>query len=690
MIKKMTRNGIERRRCSIFTHEITDHKKDNEAVEEKDAFIKNKYGGKRRVRTTKGWQLCVEWKGGTSDWISLKDLKHAYPVQLAEYAIRNKIDKEPAFAWWVPYVIKKRKVIISKLKSKYWQRTHKYGIQLPKTVKEAYDIDKENGNRLWHDAVEEEMKKIVDAFERHDGDPSELVGYQEITTHMVFDIKLGENFCRKARLVGDGHKTETPSSVTYSSVVSRDSVRICLMIAALNELDLLAADIENAYLTAPCRERVWTRGGPEFGSNEGCVFIVVKALYGLKSSGAAFRAHLAEQLDNIGFKSSIADPDVWMRAAVKQDGEQYYEYILVYVDDILCISHEPLIPMKEITSTLRFKKDKIAPPEMYLGAKLEKKPLNGREVWTMTSVDYLKAAIDIVEAGAKERGMKLPSRIDTPMMTNYSPELDGTEYLEPDDITYYQEMIGMLRWAIEIGRLDIYLEVSLLSAYQAAPRMGHLEQLLRIFGFVKKNPKITLYFDPDVPEIPTESFYGDNADVFKDQYRDAEEELPPNMPVPRGRSVTTTAFVDALHAANKVTRRSHTGYIIFVNRAPVIWYSKRQNTVESSTFSSEFIALKTCVEHISAIRYKLRMFGIPIDGPTKVLCDNESVVKNSSKLSSTLNKKHNSIAYHAVRWSVAAKVITIGWIKTSWNIADAMTKRLTSLMRDNLFGAWTY
>ena len=111
------------------------------------------------------------------------------------------------------------------------------------------------------------------------GDTSDLIGYQEITTHFIFDIKLGENFRRKARLVADGHKTEPPRAVTYSSVVSRYSVRICLLIAALNDLDILSADVENAYLTAPCREKCWTIGGKEFGSNQGKPFIITKALY---------------------------------------------------------------------------------------------------------------------------------------------------------------------------------------------------------------------------------------------------------------------------------------------------------------------------------------------------------------------------------------------------------------------------
>ena len=104
------------------------------------------------------------------------------------------------------------------------------------------------------------MPKIHGSVVEHDGEISQLVGYQEITGYLIFHVKLAENFRRKARFVADGHKTETPTSVTYSTVVSRDSVRICLTIAALNGLELLAADVENAYLTAPCREKVWLRG----------------------------------------------------------------------------------------------------------------------------------------------------------------------------------------------------------------------------------------------------------------------------------------------------------------------------------------------------------------------------------------------------------------------------------------------
>jgi len=161
-------------------------------------------------------------------------VKNAYPVQLAEYARQRDVLETPAFAWWVPYVIKKRQRIISKTKSKYWTRTHKFGIRLPHSVEEALAIDNENGDALWLDAICKEMKNVRVAFEEYDGNISDLVRYKKLDMHMIFDVNMGENFRRKARLVADGHKTDSPATITYSSVVSRDSVRIALTIAALN------------------------------------------------------------------------------------------------------------------------------------------------------------------------------------------------------------------------------------------------------------------------------------------------------------------------------------------------------------------------------------------------------------------------------------------------------------------------
>ena len=156
------------------------------------------------------------------------------------------------------------------------------------------------------------------------------------------------------------------------------------------------------------------------------------------------------------------------------------------------------------------------------------------------------------------------------------------------------------------------------------------------------------------------------------------------MPAPRGNPVIISAFVDANHAGNAVTRRSHTGLIIFVQNAPIICYSKRQNTVESSSFGSEFIALRVAKEMIVALRYKLRMFGVPVFGPTNVFCDNNGVVKNTSIPQSMLQKKHNAINYHIIREAAAAGILRVGKEDGMTNLADLFTKVLTADRRRGL------
>jgi hypothetical protein len=114
--------------------EIEDHRVLDDAIPNNDGYSTTTSGMKRKKRTTRGWEILVRWKDGSSDWIILKDLKESCPVELADYSFAQGIQDELAFAWWVPCVHKKRKSIIAKLKLKYWQRTHKYGIRVPRSM----------------------------------------------------------------------------------------------------------------------------------------------------------------------------------------------------------------------------------------------------------------------------------------------------------------------------------------------------------------------------------------------------------------------------------------------------------------------------------------------------------------------------------------------------------------------------
>lgn len=677
--------------------EIVDHRKGQDALSGDDAFTTDKRTGKQyRKKSYRGWSLLIQWRDGSTNWVALKDLVNSNPVDVAEYAVSNNIHQENAFIWWVPHVLKKKDRIIAKLKTTYWNRNTKYGLRIPKTMQEAVEIDLANKNTLWQDAIRDEMEKVIPALDVYDGDPKHLVGYQHIKCHMIFDIKASENFRRKARFVAGGHMTDTPTSLTYSSVVSRDSVRILLLIAALNGLDVHSCDIKNAYLTADCREKITTTAGPEFGPElNGKLMIIRKALYGLKSSGAAFRAHLADHIYAMGFVPTRADPDVWFRPAVKENGFKYYEYILCYVDDILTISNDPGKIMENIKSRFELKNNAYGPPKEYLGATLKKKVVNDEEsgtsfeCWVVCSNKYVNSAVANVEERLKRGDLpidRLP-KASSPMSSNYHPEIDDSNEVNDQLTNYYQELVGVLRWAVELGRIDIAYEVSVMSSQMANPRVGHLKELLHIFGYLKQIPKKSLAMCPAY-HFPDERRF--RTCDWIDFYPNASEPIPGDIPEPRGNLVDTSCFVDSSHANCLKTRRSHTGILLFVNKSPIQWYSKKQNTVETSTFGSEFVALRIAVEMIEALRNKLRWFGIPVAGPTNIFCDNEAVCKNSSNPESVLKKKHNAIAYHRVREAVAAETIRVAWEETETNLADLLTKALQRVRREFLIDKFMY
>ena len=178
-------------------------------------------------------------------------------------------------------------------------------------------------------------------------------------------------------------------------------------------------------------------------------------------------------------------------------------------------------------------------------------------------------------------------------------------------------------------------------------------------------------FDPTYPEIDETTFLSND---WKNFYGDVKEAIPINAPTPRGKEVVLRLYTDSDHAAEKRTRRSRSGYFIFLNSALIAWLSKKQPTIETSVFGAEFVALKTGLERVRGIRYKLRMMGVPLDSPTYTYIDNMSVVHNSQRPESTLNKKSNSICYHFARKCVAAIEALMGHILTNENPADLATK----------------
>ena len=441
----------------------------------------------------------------------------------------------------------------------------------------------------------------------------------------------------------------------------------------------------------PIRIRALT--GPEFGIKDaGKKALIVRSLYGLKSAGAAFRNHLAECMHQLGYVQCKADHDLWMKPMVRpDDGLKYYAYILLYVDDALCVHHDGVKALEELDYFFKMKDNSIGDPEMYLGAKIKKMVLpNGVEAWAMSPSKYVQNAIRTVEDFIDENlgGRKLAKRASSQFPPDYHPELDTTPELDPEFASFFQSQIGVLRWMVELGRVDIMTAVSELASHCALPREGHLDAMLQVYAYLKGRHNSRMAFDPTYADIDESVFL--KCD-WKNFYGEVKEAIPPDAPEPRGKEIELRMFVDSDHAGDKLKRRSRTGFFIFINMAPIVWYSKKQPTIETSVFGAEFVAMKNGIETLRGLRYKLRMMGIEIDGPSYVYGDNMSVVHNSQRPESTLKKKSNSICYHAVREAVAMGECLIGHVSTHENPADIATKVLPGgQKRDHLIGLVLY
>jgi len=235
--------------------------------------------------------------------------------------------------------------------------------------------------------------------------------------------------------------------------------------------------------------------------------------------------------------------------------------------------------MEQIKQLYQLKDDSVGPPKRYLGANVGKFQLKSRlECWSASPRDYVKSAVQNMEQVLSQYPIssKLRNQVDRPLPITYRPEVDVSPLLDSMLTTRFQNGLGVLHWIVELGRINIMTEVSMLSAHNAMPHKGHLEGIYHIFLCLKGHENSKLVFNPAYLEIDDRRF----KDVdWKDFYPKASDELPPGMPEPLGLPVDVSCFVDADHAGNLLTRRSHSGVLIFQNKALVVWYSKWQNTV---------------------------------------------------------------------------------------------------------------
>ena len=265
-----------------------------------------------------------------------------------------------------------------------------------------------------------------------------------------------------------------------------------------------------------------------------------------------------------------------------------------------------------------------------------------------------------------------PKERVSPLEKNDHPELDTSPLLGPDDVVKYQSLIGALQWVITLGRFDIAVHVMSMSSFRAAPRVGHLDRLKRIVGYLVKMKFGYIRIRTDEPDYSMldEAKY----DWAHTVYGEVKEEIPRDAPPTRGKRVVLTSYVDANLYHDWVNGKSVTAVIHFVNQTPVEWFSRKQPTVETATYGSEFTAAKTAVQQIMGLRTMLRYLGVQVHGCTRLFGDNGSVVTSGSIPHSPLKKRHHALAYHYTREAVASKAIDFRHIPGDLNPADILSK----------------
>ena len=285
--------------------------------------------------------------------------------------------------------------------------------------------------------------------------------------------------------------------------------------------------------------------------------------------------------------------------------------------------------------------------------------------------DPRKYVEKILESYEKTFGEK-PKKTKTPLVGGDHPESDISYFCDQDQIKQYQTIVGQLIWLSGLGRFDIAVHVMTMSRFRQQPRIGHLERLKKIVGYLANFPHGALRFrlhEPDYSNLPHKEY-----DWQRTVYGGAKEEIPHDIPEPKGKHVTTTTYVDANLHHDQVTGKAVTACLHIVNATPSHWYTKRQATVETATYGSEFIAARIATDQIIDLRYTLMYLGVPVRSKSYMFGDNKSVVDSASIPTSTLSKKSTLASYHRVREAIAAGYLQFNWKDGKTNPADILSK----------------
>ena len=639
-----------------------------EMDQDKDDFyrIEGIVNHRRNQKSPSGWEVLVEWASGQVTWNDLTLTFQGDPVTVSMYAKKQGLLDKTGWRRCKRYVrnVKTLGRAANQVRLKNYRNrpVYMYGYQVPRDYDEAMLIDEKNGNDKWQQSIALEMSQHeeYETFENLGKGTPIPEGHTKIPCHFVFAVKACGR--HKSRLVAGGHRTSTPTDSTYSGVVSLLGIRMVTFLAELNELELWSTDVGNAYLESYTSEKICIIAGAEFGELEGCTLRIRKALYGLKSSGRCWHDRLHDVLRELGWTPSKSDSDIYMR-----DCGDHYEYIAVYVDDLLIASNNPKAIIDSLTSDpFNFKLKGTGPTTFHLGCNFTRDDDGTLCMSPLTYIERMESQyISLFGESPKQN-------IQSPLERNDHPELDDSPLLDVDGVAKYQSLIGSMQWAISLGRFDIATAVMTMSSFRAAPREQHLARVKRMVGYLCKFRHAALRVRtglPDYSDLPVKDY-----DWARSVYGRVREQKVADAPPPKGKTVITTTYVDANLYHDQATGRAVTGVLHYLNQTPINWYSKKQATVETATYGSEFSAARTAIQQITALRIDLQYLGVPLHDSSMLFGDNESVVTSATIPHSQLGKRHVALSYHYTREAIASKMVDFHHIPGDINPADILSK----------------
>ena len=479
------------------------------------------------------YNVMVEWESGEVTYEPLTLISKEDPINCAVYA--KKHDLLDTTGWNHP----KRHAKISKRLIRAVKQSRIRQVRASARYQHGFQVP-ENSNTHWQDAMDLGLTQI-----------HEYKGFKDTVKH---DEKS------KAKLVADGHLTKEP-------VVSLRSLRMVVFLSQLNDFEIWGADVGNAYLEAYTDQKLCIIVGPEFKELQGHLLIMIKTLHGTCSGGARWHDRLFDILQELKFKPSKADHDVWTRP---EPGGTCYEYLAVYVDDLAIAAKDPQAFYNELKKRYNLKLKGAGPLEYHLGCTYKKDP-DG--TLAADPRRYVNKILESYERMFKEK----PRKSRPPLEGGDHPELHTPELCDEHQTNQFQTLVGQLQWLISPGHVDIAVHVMSLSRFRAQPRKGHLDRTKRTVGYLLFLPDGAIRFragEPDLSSLDDQEY-----DWTRSVYSGACEQITHDIPKPLGEHGQTTHYVDANLHHDHATGKAVTAVLHFLNQTPIDAYSKRHHLV---------------------------------------------------------------------------------------------------------------